>query len=137
MVQSRQPQNWTRLPLIIKDLINDWIFNFKHNNTNNLNTINDMITIKDLKFTPQLHGGIGAQLKTKSRVTISIQAGQGIYSSPREDGLEPDSYTSFEVALLNTKGDFITDKFLNCGNDKVAGWVSRDVIDVLIYQLDR
>jgi hypothetical protein len=45
MVQSRQPQNWTHLPLIIKDLINDRIFNFKHNNTNNLNTINDMITV--------------------------------------------------------------------------------------------
>jgi len=96
-----------------------------------------MITIDDLKFTKQTHGGIGAVLKTKSRVTISIQAGDSIYSNPRENGLEPDSYTSFEVALINTKGDFITDKFINCGNDKVAGWVSRDVIDTLIYQLDR
>lgn len=96
-----------------------------------------MITIDDLKFTKQSHGGIGAVLKTKSRVTISIQAGDGIYSNPRENDLEPDSYTSFEVALINTKGDFITDKFINCGNDKVAGWVSRDVINNLIYQLDR
>jgi hypothetical protein len=96
-----------------------------------------MITIDDLKFTKQSHGGIGAVLKTKGRVTISIQAGDSIYSNPRENGLEPDSYTSFEVALINTKGDFITDKFINCGNDKVAGWVSRDVIDTLIYQLDR
>jgi len=48
-----------------------------------------MITVKDLKFMPQLHGGIGAKLKTKSKVTISIQAGEGIYSVPREDGLEP------------------------------------------------
>ena len=96
-----------------------------------------MITMNDLKFTKQLHGGIGTGLKTKSKITISIQAGEGIYSNPREDGLEPDSYTSFEVALLNTKGDFITDKFLDCGDDKVAGWVSRDVINNLIYQLDR
>lgn len=96
-----------------------------------------MITIDDLKFHPQAHGGVGATLKTKSKVTISIQAGRGIYSTPREDGLEPESYTHFEVALLNVKGDFITDKFLQCGNDKVAGWVSRDVIDTLIYQLDR
>jgi hypothetical protein len=96
-----------------------------------------MITIDDLKFTKQSHGGIGAVLKTKSRVTISIQAGDGIYSNPRENDLEPDSYTSFEVALINTKGDFITDKFINCSNDKVAGWVSRDVINNLIYQLDR
>ena len=137
MVQPRQQQNWTHLPLIIKDLINDWIFNFKYNNTNNFNTINDMITMNDLKFTKQLHGGIGVVLKTKSKITISIQAGKGLYSMPREDGLEADNYTSFEVALINTKGDFVTDKHIPCGNDEVAGWVSRDVIDTLIYQLDR
>jgi len=96
-----------------------------------------MITINDLKFMPQLHGGIGATLKTKARLTISIQAGQGLYSTPREDGLEPKDYTYFEVAILNTKGEFVTNKFIHCGEDKVAGWVSRDVINNIIYQLDR
>ncbi len=96
-----------------------------------------MVTTDDLKFTKQMHGGIGAVLKTKSRVTISIQAGAGIYSNPRENGLEPDSYTSFEVALINAKGAFITDKFMNCHGDQVAGYVPRAVIDTLIYQLDR
>ena len=96
-----------------------------------------MVTIDDLKFTKQTHGGIGAVLKTKSKVTISIQAGESVYSTPRLNGYNPDDYTYFEVALLNTKGEFITDRFINCGNDKVAGWVSRDVIDTLIYQLDR
>ena len=96
-----------------------------------------MVTTDDLEFKKQTHGGIGAVLKTKSKVTISIQAGEGIYSNPRENGLEPDSYISFEVALLNTKGVFITDKFINCHGDKVAGWVPREVIDTLIYQLDR
>ena len=137
MVQSRQPQNWTRLPLIIKDLINDRIFNFKHNNTNNLNTINDMITVNDLKFVPQLHGGIGAKLNTKAKLTLSIQAGHGLYSTPHENGLEPESYSHFEVAILNTLGEFVTHKFINCGEDTVAGWVSRPVINNLIYQLDR
>ena len=41
-----------------------------------------MITVKDLKFMPQLHGGIGAKLKTKSKVTISIQAGRGYILKP-------------------------------------------------------
>ena len=84
-----------------------------------------------------MHGGIGAVLKTKSKVTISVQAGRGVYSTPREDGLEPESYSHFEVAILNTLGEFVTDKFINCGTDTVAGWVSRDVINNLIYQLDR
>jgi len=96
-----------------------------------------MITIDDLKFNKQAHGGIGAALKTKSRITISIQAGQGIYSTPREDGLEPESYSSFEVALINSKGDFVTNKFINCDNDKVAGWVPIEVINNIIYQLER
>ncbi len=96
-----------------------------------------MVTTDDLKFTKQTHGGIGAVLKTKSKVTISIQAGEHIYSAPRENGLEADAYTLFEVALLDTKGAFVTDKFLNCYGDMVCGYVSRDVIDTLIYQLDR
>ncbi len=96
-----------------------------------------MVTIDDLKFHPQAHGGIGAVLKTKSKITISIQAGQGIYSTPREDGLEPESYSSFEVALINSKGDFVTNKFIDSGADSVAGWVPRSVINNIIYQLER
>jgi len=96
-----------------------------------------MVTIDDLKFNKQAHGGIGAALKTKSKITISIQAGQGVYSTPREDGLEPESYSSFEVALINSKGAFVTNKFIDSGADSVAGWVPRSVINNIIYQLER
>jgi hypothetical protein len=96
-----------------------------------------MVTIDDLRFTKQSHGGIGAALKTKCKVTISIQAGESVYSTPRKNGYNADEYILFEVALINYKGDFITDQFINCGEDKVAGWVSRSVINNIIYQLDR
>ncbi len=96
-----------------------------------------MVTTDDLKFTKQMHGGIGSVLKTKSKVTISIQAGEGLYSIPRENDLELYSYTAFEDALLDIKGEFITPKFINCHGDMVAGYVSREVINNLIYQLDR
>ena len=96
-----------------------------------------MITFDDLRFRKQTHGGIGSVLKTKSKVTISIQAGEGLYSTPRENDLELYSYTTFEVALLNTKGEFITPQFINCHGDTVAGFVTREVINSLIYQLDR
>ena len=96
-----------------------------------------MITVNDLKFYPQLHGGIGAKLNTKAKLTLSIQAGQGVYSFPRKDGLQPGDYTSFEVAILNTLGEFVTDKFIDCGNDTVAAWCSREVINNIIYQLER
>jgi hypothetical protein len=88
-----------------------------------------MVTIDDLQFHPQAHGGIGAVLKTKSKITISIQAGQGIYSTPRED--------AFEIALFNVRGNFVTHKFINCGADSIAGWVPRSVINNIIYQLER
>tara|TARA_R100000951_G_scaffold102661_1_gene94869 strand:- start:42 stop:332 length:291 start_codon:yes stop_codon:yes gene_type:complete len=96
-----------------------------------------MITFDDLRFKKQVHGGIGAVLKTKSKVTISIQAGECLYSVPRENDLELYSYTNFEVALLNTKGEFITPQFMNCHGDMVAGFVPREVINNLIYQLDQ
>jgi hypothetical protein len=96
-----------------------------------------MVTIDDLKFTKQSHGGIGTAFKTRSKVTISIQAGEYVYSTPRSNEYNPDEYILFEVALINYKGDFITDKFINCGEDKVAGWVSRSVINNIIYQLER
>jgi hypothetical protein len=56
---------------------------------------------------------------------------------PRENDLELYSYTAFEVALLDIKGEFITPQFINCHGDMVAGYVSREVINNLIYQLDR
>jgi len=106
-----------------------------------------MITLRDLKFTKQGHGGIGAKLKTKAKITISIQAGEAVYSSPRQNILkyykgtgtyvDPGEYDSFEVALFNVKGNFITRKFIECSDDEVAGWVSEDIINNLIYQLEK
>tara|TARA_R110000803_G_C11968571_1_gene319478 strand:+ start:152 stop:469 length:318 start_codon:yes stop_codon:yes gene_type:complete len=105
-----------------------------------------MVTLKDLKFTKQGHGGIGATLNTKAKITISIQAGEMVYSSPRQNILkyfkgtgtyvDPGEYDSFEVALFNVKGNFITRKFIKCDGE-VAGWVSEDVINNLIYQLEK
>ena len=96
-----------------------------------------MITIDDLNFNNQAHGGIGATLHTRSKITISIQAGEYVYSSPRENLSNADSFVSFEVAMFNVKGDYVTRQFIDCGEDQVAGWVSRDVINNLLYQLER
>jgi len=96
-----------------------------------------MITIDDLNFNKQAHGGIGTTFNTRSKITISIQAGEFVYSDPRLNGYNADDYTYFEVAMFNAKGDYVTRQFLDCGDDQVAGWVSRDVINNLLYQLER
>ncbi len=90
---------------------------------------------KDLTFSKQGHGGIGATAEFKD-VTVSIQAGKFVYSNPREDGLDSTQYSSFEVAVFeNSKGGgFVTDKFIDC-SDQVAGWTSKQDIDNLLKKL--
>lgn len=91
---------------------------------------------KDLIFTKQAHGGIGATVKLKD-VTVSIQAGKFVYSNPREDGLDSSQYSSFEVAIFENGGGggFVTDKFINTGGDEVAGWTLKKDIDNLLKKL--
>ena len=97
-----------------------------------------MITIKDLQFTEQSHGGIGVAFKTRSRLTISIQAGSGLYSHPKNsDFNRQEDYTHFEVAIFNIKGDYVTNDWLNCKGDQVYGYASRALINAIIYQLER
>ena len=90
---------------------------------------------KDLKFKKQGHGGIGATAKFKD-VTVSIQAGKFVYSTPREDLSNASKFSSFEVAIWNNSGDgaFVTNKFLDT-DDQVAGWTGKDDIDNLLQKL--
>ena len=90
---------------------------------------------KDLKFKKQGHGGVGATAKFKD-VTVSVQAGGFVYSTPRENGLDSTQYSSFEVAIWENSeaGAFVTDKFFNT-NESVAGWTGKDEIDNLLQKL--
>ncbi len=90
---------------------------------------------KDLKFKKQHHGGVGATAKFKD-VTVSIQAGKFVYSTPRVDGLNAKDYSAFEVAIFNNSkdGGFITNKFLDT-DDEVAGWTSKEDIEKLLQKL--
>jgi hypothetical protein len=92
---------------------------------------------KDLKFKKQTHGGIGTTAKFKD-VTISIQAGSFVYSTPREDGLDSTEYCSFEVGIFENTGDggFVTSKYIDCGEDLVAGWVSKEEIENVLQKLN-
>jgi hypothetical protein len=56
-------------------------------------------------------------------IELSIVAGKGMYSTPREDLGSPDLHSSFEVAIFNQNGDM---------TDDVFGWKSREDIDKLI-----
>jgi hypothetical protein len=91
-----------------------------------------MTAFKDLKFEKKW-GGVGANYTFDNGITISVQAGSGVYSTPRENHLSADDYSSFEIAMWDEKGEWITQDIVpNPNGDDVAGWVSRENIDEII-----
>lgn len=85
---------------------------------------------EDLKFKKQTHGGVGATVEFKD-VTVSVQAGAFVYSTPREDLLDSTMYSSFEVAVFDKDGRFVTNNFMD-NVDEVSGWTSKEQIDELL-----
>ncbi len=92
---------------------------------------------EDLVFERQIHGGLGSSTKVGDH-TLSIQCGKFVYSSPREDSTVTTAFSSFEVAVINSDGDFVTEKFIDEAEDGgVAGWVERDTINQVINKLSK
>ena len=89
-----------------------------------------MMKFKDLEF-EKTYNGVGAHHKFDNGITISVQAGEGIYSTPRENLTSPNSYSSFEVALWDESGEWITQDFVKT-DDVVVGWQTKDNIDAIM-----
>jgi len=87
-----------------------------------------MKTFKDLKFIRHTYGGICATHEFPNKFSISVAAGKFPYSTPREDLDSEKDYSSFEVALLNPDGDFVTGELLQSIDD-VCGWCGREDIN--------
>jgi len=96
-----------------------------------------MKEFKDLKFRKREGIGCGAHHEFDNGLTLSVQAGRGIYSTPREDISSPDGFSSFEVAIWDADGKWITNDFIPNSNDGTAGWRSRASIDSLITKLNK
>ena len=92
---------------------------------------------KDLVFEKTRHGGLGSQTKVGDH-TLSVQCGKFVYSSPREDSTVTTAFSSFEVAVFNSDGEFVTEEFIDDSEDGgVAGWVTRDTINQVINKLSK
>ena len=91
----------------------------------------------DLKFTQNPQGGAGATHTFNNGIMISVQASENHYCSPREDLLESGTYSSFEVALLDTNNDneFVIRDYIKDATDDVLGWQDRDAIDNLMVKI--
>ena len=94
-----------------------------------------MTNFNDIQF--KRHSlGLGVQgsltlKKFKKEILLSVVAGEGLYSSPREKHFSPDDFQEFEIALFD-EGGFCTQDFIEDINDDVLGWQTREDINNLI-----
>ena len=93
-----------------------------------------MKTFKDLVFKKQSTGIINGVYEFDSGMLISVSAGSFAYSTPREDLDSEKDYSSFEVAVFNKEGQFVTKELSHSDND-VSGWRSIDDINELMKSL--
>lgn len=94
-----------------------------------------MIKFKDLKFEPRDFGGVGAKHTFDNGITISVQASQFNYSTPKEDLTSSDDFVSFEVAMWDEDGEWATKDLVPDHDDDVLGWQDRDEINTLMNKI--
>jgi len=95
-----------------------------------------MKRFKDLEFKPHPNGeGIISRLNFDNGFLLSVIAGGIAYSTPREDNVDPDFFSTFEVAVFNPNGDFTREFFPEDHSDDVMGWQDREEINILISKI--
>ena len=92
-----------------------------------------MITFNDLIFKDHKYM-INAHHVFDNDWEISVSAGHGIYSTPKEDLKDHKLFSSFEVAIFNENGDYATKDILQIDDD-VVGWMGIDDINNIIEMI--
>jgi hypothetical protein len=91
---------------------------------------------EDLVFEPNpLCGGIGAKMKIADGYVISVIAGHSADSTPRKNLPSPEDFTQFEIAILNSNHQLVTEDFFPECNDEVLSFQSREDINFIIEAL--
>src|SRR5210317_33600 len=91
-----------------------------------------MKTFKDIQFFQSMGGNLKSTTKFDNGFELSVIAGEFAYSTPRENNLNPDFFSEFEVAVFNDDGEFVQDFFPEDHYDDVMGWQSRADINTLM-----
>ena len=89
-------------------------------------------TFKDIQFFQSMGGNLKSTTKFDNGFEISVIAGEFAYSTPRENSLDPDFFSAFEVAVFNSDGEFVREFFPEDHNDDVLGWQTRAEINTLM-----
>ena len=91
-----------------------------------------MKTFKDIQFFQSMGGNLKSTTKFDNGFELSVIAGEFAYSTPRENSLNPDFFSEFEIAILNDEGEFVTRDFFQDIEDDVMGWQSRSDINMIM-----
>ena len=86
---------------------------------------------KDLEW-KDWQDGVASSPKFDNGFELSIVAGPGKYSTPKDKGNSPDDFSSFEVAIFDPQGNFVTKEFVPNNHDDVIGWQDRGQINALM-----
>ena len=79
-------------------------------------------------------GGVQGLLMLNNGIQLSVVAGPGLYSLPREAGESPNDFSKFEVALFDTEGEFI---LIGDLQEQVLGWQDKEDINNLIIKYQK
>ena len=91
---------------------------------------------KDLMWS-NWQDGVSSSPKFDNGFELSIVAGPGKYSSPKDKSNSPDDFSSFEVAIFDPQGNWATKEFFPDNGDDVIGWQSREDINNLIKKINK
>ena len=94
-----------------------------------------MKTFKDIQFYQSMGGTLKSTTKFDNGFELSVIAGEHAYSTPRENNLDPDFFSAFEVAIFNEEGEFVTKDFFPDTEDDVIGWRTRTDIDNIMIKV--
>jgi hypothetical protein len=95
------------------------------------------MTYNELIFLPHLSGfGHQARFTFENGYEISVVCGGFFYCTPKEDLMFADEYDTYEVAVFSPDGMFVTDEFINCDGNDVAGYLNKDDISDLMTNVD-
>lgn len=94
------------------------------------------MTFQDINFVEHQFGDGFSSHTEIGKFTLSVQCGHRNYCTPRESLASPEQYSSFEIAIWETNGngDWATRQFVDVDDD-VAGWQSREDIEIVIQKL--
>jgi len=91
-----------------------------------------MKTFKDIKFFDSMGGRLKSSTEFDNGFELSVIAGEFAYSTPRENNMDPDFFSEFEVAVFNSDGEFTREFFPEDHTDDVLGWQTRAEINTLM-----